>query len=308
LPALVPHHGTLLKVSRDGARTEIIATGFRAANGVCVNDDGTFFVTDQEGHWTPKNRINWVRPARFYGNMLAYHDRTSSADSDMEQPVVWITNDMDRSPGEVVRVTSGGWGPLNHSLLNLSYGTGRIFLVPHEKIGDQLQGGVVQLPIPDLPTGVMRGRFHPGNGHLYACGLYAWAGNRHADGGFYRIRATGKQSNLPVELRARANGVELEFTDPLTPASASDTRNYAVKVWSLKRTANYGSPHVNERGLKVIKATLATDNKTVFLKIPEIRPTWCMEIRCTLIGTNGESFTRIIHNTIHELGAARPDR
>src|SRR3954464_13741179 len=163
LPAIVPHHGTLLKVSKDGLRTEIVANGFRAANGVCVNGDGTFFVTDQEGHWTPKNRINLVRRGGFYGNIFGYHDRTSSADSDMEQPLVWITNDMDRAPGELVRVTSPGWGPLNGSLLNLSYGTGRIFLVPHENIGTQIQGGVVQLPIPDFPTGVMRGRFNDGD-------------------------------------------------------------------------------------------------------------------------------------------------
>jgi hypothetical protein len=305
LPALVPHHGTLLKVSRDGARTEIIATGFRAANGVCVNDDGTFFVTDQEGHWTPKNRINLVRRGGFYGNMFGYHDRTNSDDRDMEQPLVWITNEMDRSPGEVVKVTSSNWGALNGSLLNLSYGTGRIFVVPHETIGNQLQGGVVPLPIPDLPTGIMRGRFHPGNGHLYTCGLYAWAGNRQGDGGFYRVRATGTAANLPIGLRARTNGVELQFTDLLTTASANDPRNYAVKVWSLKRSANYGSPHINEHSLSVTKATLAPDNRTVFLEIPELEPTWCMEIKCALRSRDGGTFTRTIHNTIHQLGAAQ---
>ncbi|MBT6769544.1 MAG: hypothetical protein HOA81_11195, partial [Opitutales bacterium] len=59
-PPLVAHHGTLLKVSPDGERTEILAKGFRAANGVCINPDGSFIVTDQEGHWNPMNRINWV--------------------------------------------------------------------------------------------------------------------------------------------------------------------------------------------------------------------------------------------------------
>jgi len=74
---------------------------------------------------------------------------------------------MDRSPGELVWVTSDRWGPLQGSLLNLSYGTGRIFVVPHEKMGGQLQGGVVALPLPDFPTGTMRGRFHPGaNGNF----------------------------------------------------------------------------------------------------------------------------------------------
>ncbi len=89
LKAIVPHHGTLLKVSPDGERTEIIANGFRAANGVCLNPDGTFFVTDQEGHWNPKNRINLVKPSvngipRFYGNLFGYHAVTDSSDSAME--------------------------------------------------------------------------------------------------------------------------------------------------------------------------------------------------------------------------------
>src|SRR2546430_5850138 len=148
---------------------------------------------------------------------------------------------MDRSPGELLWVTSDQWGPLKGSLLNISYGTGRIFVVPHEKIGDQVQGGVVQLPMPDFPTGTMRGRFHPGNGHLYTCGLYGWAGNRQADGGFYRVRATGKPAHAIVGLNARLQQIELQFTDALDPASATNPANYAVKVWSLERTANYGS-------------------------------------------------------------------
>ena len=43
LTAVVPHHGTLLRVTPDGKpQTDILATGFRAANGVCLNDDGSF--------------------------------------------------------------------------------------------------------------------------------------------------------------------------------------------------------------------------------------------------------------------------
>ena len=135
LPAVVPHHGTLLRVSRDGRRTDILATGFRAPNGVCVNPDGTFFVTDQEGFWLPKNRINWVKPGSFHGNMWGYHDVTDTSDAAMEPPVCWITNSFDRSPGEIVRVEGNGWGPLEGSLLNLSYGYGKIFIVLHETGG-----------------------------------------------------------------------------------------------------------------------------------------------------------------------------
>lgn len=306
LPALVPHHGTLLKVSKDGSRTDIIATGFRAANGVCVNEDGTFFVTDQEGHWTPKNRINLVKPGGFYGNMFGYHDHTSSADSEMEQPVVWITNDMDRSPGEIVPVASDQWGPLKGELLNLSYGTGRIFLIPHETVNNQMQGGVVQLPMPDLPTGVMRGRFHPGNGQLYACGLFAWAGNKTADGGFFRIRYTGKALYLPIGLHAASQMLTIRFTDALDKAEAEKAANYSLKRWGLKRSAEYGSKHYNETALSVASVVLDSDRRTIHLKVPDLQPTWCMEIAYHLRGTNGESISQKLHNTIHNFGSDNP--
>ena len=139
--ALVPQHGTLLRVSRDGLRTDILATGFRAPNGVCLNDDGTFFLTDQEGHWIPKNRINHVTVGGFYGNMWGYHGVTDPSDTAMQPPVCWITNDFDRSPAELVQVTSDVWGPLKGSLLNLSYGNGKVFVVPHETVAGVMQGG-----------------------------------------------------------------------------------------------------------------------------------------------------------------------
>ena len=121
LKAVVPQHGTLLKIGKGGGPTEILATGFRAPNGVCLNPDGTFFITDQEGFWIPKNRINCVKRGGFYGNMWGYHDVTDTSDVAMEPPVCWITNAFDRSPAELVRVesTHPAWAPLRGSLLNL---------------------------------------------------------------------------------------------------------------------------------------------------------------------------------------------
>jgi hypothetical protein len=234
--------------------------------------------------------------------MFGYHDRTSSADADMEQPVVWITNDMDRSPGELVRVTSPRWGALKGSLLNLSYGTGRIFLVLSEQAGGMMQGGVVQLPIPDFPTGVMRGRFHPGNGALYGCGMYAWAGNRQSDGGFYRVRRTDAPLRLPIGLHALNQQLVLSFTDALDKAAAENTASYKIKTWDLRRSANYGSPHLNEQHLEIAGAILSPDRRTVRLQIPRLAPTRGMEIDYELRSASGEPLHQTIHNTIHVLG------
>ncbi|WP_435010173.1 DUF6797 domain-containing protein [Tundrisphaera lichenicola] len=299
--AIVPQHGTLLKVSRDGLQTEILATGFRAPNGVCLNDDGTFYLTDQEGFWHPKNRINHVKVGGFYGNMWGYHDVTDASDSAMELPVCWITNDFDRSPSELVHVTSDAWGPLKGSLLNFSYGNGKLFVVPVEKLQGKIQGGACALPISPLPTGVMRGRFSPSDGQLYACGMVGWASNQSAPGGFYRIRATDKPMFLPVGLQATVDGLKLTFTDPIDPDSASDPSNYSVKTWSLKRSAKYGSEHYDEKSIVVGTASLSDDGRTIVLGIPEIRPTWGMEIKYRLRGSKGQPFEGQIHNSIHQL-------
>jgi len=304
LPAVVPHHGTLLKVSKDGTHTDILATGFRAANGVCLNPDGTFFVTDQEGHWTPKNRINLVQKGGFYGNLFGYTDVTDKADAAMKPPLCWITNSFDRSPAELLWVTSDRWGPLQGSLLNTSYGHGKIYVVPHETVDGLAQGGMCALPLPPLPTGVMRARFHPVDGQLYACGMFAWAGNQTKPGGFYRIRYTGKPADLPVGLKAKSGGVEVTFTEALDAAAAANVQNYEIKVWGLKRSAGYGSKHIDERALTVRGATLLPDGKTVRLDIADLAPTWGMEIKYRLKGADGRAIVGVIHNTIHAFAAA----
>ena len=314
LAAVVPHHGTLLKVSKDGSKTEILATGFRAANGVCLNPDGSFIVTDQEGFWNPKNRINWVTLRKdgkpnFYGNMFGYHDVTDSSDDAMVPPLCWITNAFDRSPAELLWVTSDKWGPLKGSLLNLSYGYGKVFVVPHEDVPiatgmsdprfeGMKQGGMCELPLPNFPTGIMRGRFHPVDGQLYACGMFAWAGNATQPGGFYRIRYTGKPMHAPVALSAKRETLTVTLTESVDPASVT-TDNIAVNVWSLKRTAGYGSKHYDEKRLAVTAAKLDADGKTLRLTIPDLAPTWGMEIKLALKSLSGQAVNRTIHNTIH---------
>lgn len=300
--SLVPHHGTLLRISPDGYKTDILATGFRAANGVCLNPDGTFIVTDQEGHWNPKNRINWVNgdgPTEFFGNIYGYSPVTDTADSAMKNPLCWITNSFDRSPSELLWVPKDAkWGSLNGQLLNLSYGYGKIYVVPHETIGSQRQGGLCELPLKQFPTGIMRGRFHPGDGQLYGCGMFAWAGSQRKAGGFYRIRKLDKPAHLPTKIEATKKTVTLTLSDPVS-TDAIKPESFTIKAWDLKRTKNYGSKHYNERAWKVSKATL--DGNKLHLTIPALEPTWGMSIEMKLTGEDGENFTRLIHNSIFEL-------
>ena len=299
LDSVVPHHGTLLRVSADGSRTHILATGFRAANGVCLNDDGTFFVTDQEGFWTPKNRINRVKVGGFYGNMFGYSSVTNTSDAAMEQPMVWITNAKDRSPAELLWVPKNAWGSLGGSLLNLSYGTGRAFIVPHEEVGGQWQGAVCELPMPAFATGIMRGRFGS-DGALYTCGMFGWAGNAAAPGGFHRIRRNEKPAHVPVAIHAAKGALSATFSEPLDPASAKPDA-FAFKVWTLKRSASYGSKHYDEHPLDITAARLSPDARTVTLDIPALTPTQCYELKVGLKAPDGTAIERSLHGTIQQV-------
>jgi putative heme-binding domain-containing protein len=303
LPAVVPQHGTLIRVSKDGSKTEILARGFRAPNGVCINDDGTFFLTDQEGFWLPKNRINWVKPGGFYGNLWGYQDVTDPSNDAMEPPICWVTNAFDRSPAEIIKVESPKWGALNGSYLNTSYGYGKFYLLLKERVGDLMQGGMVGLPLPRQASGVMRGRFHPIDQQLYACGMFAWAGSQEQPGGFYRLRATGQPARLPTGLKFRKGKIILDFTDPIDPASVADLSRFGVKVWSLRRTARYGSKHYDEHPLAVQKATLSPDGKALTLTVPDLAPTWGIEVVYAMKAPGGAPVEGVIHGSIHRLDA-----
>lgn len=300
--SLVPQHGTLIRVSPDGKRSEILANGFRAANGVLLNPDGSFIVTDQEGFWNPMNRINWVEEDGFYGNMWGFGAPADSSDDAMARPLMWIDSRYDRSPAELLWADSDAWGPLQGALLNLSYGYGKIFVVMPQFFDDVKQAGMIELPVPRFPTGIMRGRFNPKDGQLYALGMSAWATNQMIQvGGMYRIRYTGKDLHLPVSMKALEGGMQITFASPVDNSAAENPENYTVTTWDLVRSAKYGSDRHNVQELEIEDVSLSGDGKTVMINLPSVAPTWIMEIKYNLQNTSGESFEGVIQNTIYEL-------
>jgi hypothetical protein len=310
LDAVVPQHGTLLKVSADGSKTEILANGFRAANGVGVGPDGLFAATDQEGFYTPANRINLLtKPGGFYGNLWSYLPTPRTMNDGLDPPLCWLPTTVDRSPAEDAWVTSDKWGPLKGSMVHTSYGTGKLFLVPYEIVDGVPQGGAVQFPDIAFRTGVMRARFNPVDGQLYVCGLVGWATNMSEPGGFHRVRYTGAPVRMPVGLHVTKDAVAITFTCPLEKASATEAANYAVQQWNYRWTSNYGSKHYSvakpeKQGaddVEVTGATLSDDGKTVTLKIPGLRPVMQMKLQLDVKSADGASIKQVINNTVNRV-------
>ena len=198
----------------------------------------------------------------------------------------------------------------------MSYGNGKLFNVLMEELPDgQKQGGITDLDIKSMPTGISRGRFHPGDGQFYICGLFVWCSQVTQAGGFYRIRYTGKPLYIPNELHVASDGVVITFTDELDRALAEDTGNYSAEMWNLLRRADYGSQDfkVTQRGqqgrdqLEVKTVTLSADGKTLYLEVPGIRPVDEFEVDMNIKAADGKRMRTYVQSTIHALGK-RPIR
>jgi hypothetical protein len=299
-------HGTIIKVSKDGARKETYATGFRANNGIGVGPNGEVTSGDNEGSWVPKCPIHWVKPGSFNGVVDAAHrEKAGIAEP---KPICWLPKNVDNSGGGQAWVTSDRWGPFQGELLHLSYGTSSLYKVLMEEVGGQKQGGVVKFPVK-FTSSAMRARFNPKDGQLYVAGLRGWQTNAGRDGGFDRVRYTGAPVLMPTGLKATKKGVSITFTAPVDPETAKDPERYAVEVWNYKWTSGYGSGEYSTLGgeakkkgeghdpLPVAGVTLSDDGKTVHLELPGIKPVHQMRIQLKLKGLSTE-----IHSTIHALG------
>ena len=311
---VVPHHGCLFKVSKDGSKLEVVARGFRAPNGMGVGPNGEITCGDNEGTWTPTCPINWIKPGGFYGvPEFAGKDPKAAI---RDNPLCWIPHHdptIDNSNGGQTWVTGNAFGPLSGELLHTSYGTSTLFSVLKEEVDGQMQGGVV--PLMRFDSGVNRLRFRESDNALYLTGLRGWQTNAAKDAGFYRVRYTGKKANIPIDLRVSPGTIRITFSDPLDRSTAEDADSYSLQQWNYRWTENYGSPHykvsdpkkTGHDDVEVQSAALSQDGRTVTLKIDKLHPVMQMKIGYNLKATDGAKVQSAIYNTINVVGDLRAE-
>jgi hypothetical protein len=323
LDGIVPQHGTLIKVSADGKRSEIVCDGFRAPNGIAVlgnMPDERFIATDQEGFWMPANRINLIKPGGFYGNIWSHANGPHKVLDGYDEPICWLPPNVDRSPAEDLRVNSAKWGPLNWKLIHTSYGMGTISLLLYDEPWGPMhfgnfqhnpvpQGGVVQLVPKKFPTGIMRGRFNPADGQLYVCGLVGWSSNTAEPGGFFRVKYTGRPLRIPIEMHVTREGLELIFDQKLNRSTAEDSGRYAVQRWQYKWTENYGSKQYKvsnptkegQDDVNVLMAKLSDNGRMVSLKLEDHRRAMQMRLDIDVKAEDGAAVKTTIYSTINQV-------
>lgn len=304
-PAL-PLSGGLVRVTADGTRAELVATGLRAANGLGIGAHDEILCGDNQGNWIPSSRLNWIRPGGFYGYLPHAHREPPPLDYD--KPVCWLPMTLDNSSGGQLWVDSDRWGPLSGHWLHTSYGKSALLLVLLDEVNGVKQGGVVRLPLK-FDSGIMRARIHPRDGQVWVCGLQGWQTSGAHDGALQRVRYTGKPICLPSALHVVPQGLNITFTAPLEAASAADAGNYAIEQWNYLWSEKYGSPDFSVANpqrqgrdpVDVQSVLLSADGRTISLRIPSLRPVMQMRVRFRIKAADGTPVEQEIYNTINKL-------
>jgi len=298
-----PHGGVLLKVSADGSKLSVVATGFRNPNGLGVGPNSVITAADQQGTWVPETRLDVIKPGGFYGYM-PMHKRTV-APKTYDPPLVWIPRVLDNSAGGQVWVPKGKWGPLSGELLHFSYGRCTMMHI----VRDGANGGVVPLPGRFL-SGACRGRFNPKDGHLYVTGLLGWQTSAIRDGCLQRVRYTGEPIRQPIGMKIHANGIRLTFSTPLDKKITEDVDSWSAEQWNYRWTKNYGSKdwsgkNPNKQGrdpIPIQSSQLLPDGKSVFLKMAKVQPVHSMAIKYNLDTAKGKIFRGTYYLTVNKVG------
>jgi hypothetical protein len=305
--AVVPYHGSLVKVSYDGKSSERWTSGFRAPNGFSVGPNDIITTSDNQGNWTPSTPINWItHKGQFCGFLPCSH--LTPAPKERPEALCWIPYDQDNSGGGQLWCTSDKWGPMKGEFFHLSYGKCVVFHVLREQVGDLMQGGVVKLPFKFL-SGSMRGRFNPVDGQMYLVGMRGWQTDASRDGCFQRLRATGKPMNMPLSAKISTKGIDITFTDKLDPETAGSSDSYSAVWCNLRWTGNYGSPEFwvsepDKKGrepLPIQGAALSADGKTVSLKIEGLKPVWHLVIKYKIRSADGAAINQELDYTINKV-------
>jgi hypothetical protein len=264
-PQPAPNRGTTIKVDKATGAVSYVAGGLRTPHGIGWGPEGGIFVTDNQGGWLPSSKLLHIKQDRFFNH---YMNPDGPYDArPITQPVLWLPqNEIANSPSNPVQLTTG---PFAGQLVfgDVTYGgIQRGYL---EKVNGEYQGAVFRMT-QGLEAGVSRLSLGP-DGALYTGGIGAggnWGQPGKLSHGLQKLTPNGANAFDILAMRAVAGGFELEYTQPLSAATAQDlAAKYQAQQWRYVPTPDYGGPKVDERTLAVTSATLSADRKKVTLAV-----------------------------------------
>jgi len=271
-----PDRGKVLKIAKDGSDWSLIASGLRVPNGVGTGVDNEIFLSDNQGDWLPANKMVHLKEGAWYGSRSV--DFEGTANFKEKLPVVYLeVNTIANSPSQPVPLNLG---PYQNQMIYGDASYGGIQRIFAEKVAGEYQGAVFKFT-QGLEGAINRLVWGP-DGALYA-GAIGSAGNWGEPAKLQYGLQKLSYNNTPVfemlAVRAKPNGIEIEFTQPLKAGAGTKASDYRIKQWWIKPTASYGGPNMDEETLKTGKITVSADRKKVLLELPGMKDKHVLYIR-----------------------------
>jgi glucose/arabinose dehydrogenase len=281
-----------------------LTAGHRFPMGLARNRRGDLFVTDNQGHWNPFNKLNHVVAGSRYGFINA-NDRTKGFDPQARPAAIEIPHPWTRSvngicfldtPAEVRKKTGRDlFGPLEGHLIGCEYDTRRLVRMSLQRVGETYQGACYPFSIQPLKgrpalLGPIVCSVAP-DGDLYIGNIRdsGWGGGQNV-GSVVRLRPDGKLPCGIAEVRADAEGFLIDLTAPADARRMADVTNYTVSSYRRRSTPAYGGKDQDRRTETIQSVSVSDDRLHITLRIRQLRAGYVYDLRLKNLVGEGETF------------------
>ncbi len=299
-----------MKITRDGKMTPVCA-GMRSPCGLGANAAGDMFYTDQQGNWVATNSLHHMRAGAFFhhAEALASMNLPGSPIQGIESvpdglplpealkrfpqlkpPAVWFPyRKIGQSATDILLDESDGqFGPFAGQLFIGEFTQASINRVFLEKIDDEYQGACFPFR-SGFASAVLRMGQGTDGSLFVGLSNRGWSSLGTASYGLQRLVWTGETPFEIKEMKARSDGFELVFTQPVDAATAAEVGSYTMNSYTYRYHSTYGSDEILGKPLNIEKATVSADRMSVALKVAGMRELYVHELRAAGVRTeNGE--------------------
>ncbi|MCA9115505.1 MAG: hypothetical protein KDA79_10485 [Planctomycetaceae bacterium] len=300
-----PYRGWCVRITPEG---KLIPTcsGLRSPGGVGANAAGDMFYTDNQGPWNGTCSLKWLRKGSFQGHpggnrwydLPAVTEAMGAAPVEPESgsrimveakkipeyeppAILFPYKKMGQSAsGIVCDTTEGKFGPFAGQMFvgDQTYST--IMRCSLEKVRGHYQGACYPFR-SGFGSGVLALELSP-EGTLFAGGTNrGWGSRGTKPFSLERMQWSGKVPFEILEMRARPDGFELEFTRPVDPETAARPESWQLGTYTYIYQSSYGSPEVDHTQPVIRQAQVAADGKTVTLTVEGLQEGHVHELHAT---------------------------
>jgi mono/diheme cytochrome c family protein len=179
-----------------------------------------------------------------------------------------------------------------------------MFLISPDLDAPIPQGAVIPLDLKtDLP--LLHARMNLKGDALWLAGFQIWGTRTTTTWALGRLRRGDTPIVTALAARSTADGVIVDFGEPLDPASVKP-ETLAVRGWNYKRASTYGSARYALDGspgmtpLGVAQTVLSPDKKSVFIHLPNLPAMHQLEVRHDFKLAGGTPARGVVYFTIHQ--------